>query len=222
MAEVMPINFPLPSESATVTYDWSDFGEGTGIKMFYLASTYGDNILTTNQIYANDVEYITGAKNMTADFVKNLDVDYDLSAFNSPRTVRGTAYINFTGHTWSVGGNCYWKFTVKVRKWDGATETEIGSATTRTVDGNAEGADAYDLFALSIPLTETHFAIGDVLRVTIEGYDKLFNANPTTNILIIGQDPMNRDGTYIIPSTDSSHGVSITQTKIWIPFKIEN
>ena len=214
----MPINFPLPSEAAAVTYDWADFAEGTGIKMFYLASTYGDNILTTNQIYSEEIEYDTGAHNLTAAYVKNFDVDYDLSAFNSPRTVRGTAYINFTGHGVEVGGNAYWYFTVKVIKWDGTTETEIGNATTRTFNGHDEGE--YDLFALSIPLTTTHFAIGDILRVTVEGYDKLYDATPATHRLIIGQDPMNRDGTYIIPSTDNP--VSITQTKIWIPFKIDN
>lgn len=212
----MPINFPLPSESAVASYNYTDMAEGTGVTMFYLAATNGDNILTPNQIYSDVIEYSTGAHNLTTDFVKNMDVDYDLSAFNSPRTVKGTAYINFTFHQWKSGTAVVTsKFTIKVRKWDGTTETEIGNATTAEITDAA----GYKLTALAIPLTQTHFGIGDVLRVTIEGYDK--EAAPdSTNILIVGQDPMNRDGTYIIPSTDDP--VSITQTKIWIPFKIEN
>ena len=216
MAEVMPINFPLPSESAVASYNYTDIAEGTGVTMFYLAATHGDNILTPNQIYSEVIEHSTGAHILTTDFVKNMDVDYDLSAFNSPRTVKGTAYINFTGHIWKSGTAVVTaKFTIKVRKWDGTTETEIGNATTAEITDAA----GYKLTALAIPLTQTHFAIGDILRVTIEGYDK--EAAPdSTNILIVGQDPMNRDGTYIIPSTDNP--VSITQAKIWIPFKIEN
>ena len=214
----MPINFPLPSESAVASYNYTDMAEGTGVTMFYLAATNGDNILTPNQIYSDVIEYSTGEHNLTTDFVKNMDVDYDLSAFNSPRTVKGTAYINFTGHQWKSGTAVVTsKFTIKVRKWDGVTETEIGNATTAELSTSTAGQ--YILTALAIPLTQTHFGIGDVLRVTIEGYDK--EAAPdSTNILIVGQDPMNRDGTYIIPSTDDP--VSITQTKIWIPFKIEN
>ena len=218
MAEVMPINFPLPSESAVASYNYTDMAEGTGVTMFYLAATKGDNILTPNQIYSDVIEYSTGAHILTTDFVKNMDVDYDLSAFNSPRTVKGTAYINFTGHIHKSGtAVATSKFTIKVRKWDGTTETEIGNATTAELSSAAN--HNYILTALAIPLTQTHFGIGDVLRVTIEGYDK--EAAPdSTNILIVGQDPMNRDGTYIIPSTDNP--VSITQAKIWIPFKIEN
>ena len=213
----MPINFPLPSESAVASYNYTDMAEGTGVTMFYLAATNGDNILTPNQIYSDVIEYSTGEHNLTTDFVKNMDVDYDLSAFNSPRTVKGTAYINFTGHQWKSGTAVVTsKFTIKVRKWDGVTETEIGNATTAEITDAA----GYKLTALAIPLTQTHFGIGDVLRVTIEGYDKEdAHFSDTTNILIVGQDPMNRDGTYIIPSTDNP--VSITQTKIWIPFKID-
>ena len=215
----MPINFPLPSESAVASYNYTDMAEGTGVTMFYLAATNGDNILTPNQIYSDVIEYSTGAHNLTPDFVKNMDVDYDLSAFNSPRTVKGTAYINFTFHQWKSGEAVVTsKFTIKVRKWDGVTETEIGNATTAELSSLTAGQ--YILTALAIPLTQTHFGIGDVLRVTIEGYDKEAAPRDSTNILIVGQDPMNRDGTYIIPSTDNP--VSITQNKIWIPFKIEN
>lgn len=130
-------------------------------------------------------------------------------------SVKGTAYTNFTFHQWKAGTQVVTsKFTIKVRKWDGVTETEIGNATTAEITDS----DGYKLTALAIPLTETNFGIGDVLRVTVEGYDKE-EAADSTNVLTFGQDPMNRDGaTYIIPSTDDP--VSITQFKIWIPFKL--
>jgi len=215
MAEVMPINFPLPSESAVASYSYSDLAEGTGVTMFYLLATNGDNILSQNQIYSDVIEYSTSAHALTTDFVKNLDVDFDLTAFNAPRTVKGTAYTNFTFHQWKSGTQVVTsKFTIKVRKWDGVTETEIGNATTAEITDT----DGYKLTALAIPLTETNFGIGDVLRVTVEGWDKEAAAD-STNVLTFGQDPMNRDGHYIIPSTDNP--VSTTQFKIWIPFKID-
>lgn len=217
MAEVMPINFPLPAENAVASYSYTDLAEGTGVTMFYLLATNGDNILSQNQIYSDVIELNSGSHALTNTFVKNQDVDYDLTAFNAPRTVKGTAYMNFTYHIYKSGSQivtAYW--TIKVRKWDGVTETEIGNASTPEINSSVTG-EAYDLTALAIPLTQTHFAIGDVLRVTVEGYDKEAAADSTNN-LIIGQDPMNRDGTYIIPSTDDP--VSITQTKIWIPFKL--
>ena len=35
MAEVMPINFPLPSESAVASYNWSDVASGETYITFY-------------------------------------------------------------------------------------------------------------------------------------------------------------------------------------------
>lgn len=209
--------FPIPAETSIVSYDFYDIAEGTGIKMFYLAAVNGDNILTTNQIYSNSIELSSGSHSLTTDYVKNQDVDFDLSSFNTPRVITGTAYMNFTCHIYKAGSQVVTaKWIIKVRKWDGTTETEIGSAETTEL-ASSTASDHYILTALEIPLTETNFNVGDVLRVTVEGWDKEASAD-STNILIIGQDPMNRDGTYIIPSTDSP--VSITQSKIWIPFKV--
>ena len=217
MAEVLPINFPLPSESAVASYDYYDIAEGTGMKMFYLVSVHGDYILTENPIYAETVEYNTGESELTTDFTKIMDVDYDLSSFNFPKTVKGTAVCSFSFFGFKSGtAVTTTKITVRVRKWDGVTETEIGNATTGDLLSTA--AKIYKTTSLIIPLTETNFKIGDILRVTVEGWGKEAAADSTLEIGI-GQDPMNRDATRLIPSTDDP--VSTTVTKIWIPFKID-
>jgi hypothetical protein len=79
-------------------------------------------------------------------------------------------------------------------------------------------AKIYKTTSLIIPLTETNFKIGDILRVTVEGWGKEEAADSTLEIGI-GQDPINRDATRLKPSTDDP--VSTTVTKIWIPFKID-
>jgi hypothetical protein len=221
MAEVMPINFPLPSESAVASYNYTDMAEGTGVTVFYLVGATGDNILTSQTVYADDIENATADTDLTSDFVKLMDTDYDLSAFNAPRTIKGTGLVNLTYYEKVVGDestNFY--FNIIVKKYDGSTETTIGTATTPTLSG-AGNTTYYNLGLFPISLTQTHFAIGDILRVTVEGYAKDINyisGGRDHVILGIGQDPMNRDGGIITPSTNNE---MITQSKIYIPFKLD-
>ena len=214
----MPINFPLPSENAVASYDYYDIAEGTGMKMFYLVSVHGDYILTENPIYAETVEYNTGESALTTEFTKIMDVDYDLSSFNFPKTVKGTAVCSFSFFGCKRSGTAATttKITVRVRKWDGVTETEIGNATTGDL---TTSGFVYKTTSLIIPLTETNFKIGDILRVTVEGWGKEAAGYDSTLEIGIGQDPMNRDATRLKPSTDDP--VSTTVSKIWIPFKID-
>ena len=92
MAEVMPINFPLPSENAVASYNYTDMAEGTGVTVFYLVGATGDNILTTQTVYADDIENATAETELTSDYVKLMDTDYDLSPFNNGSLRNCTKY----------------------------------------------------------------------------------------------------------------------------------
>jgi hypothetical protein len=202
--------------SAIASYDYFDIADGTGMKMFYLASVYGNYILTINQIYAETVEYNTGAQALTTSFAKIMDVDYDLSQFNFPQQIGGSAVCSFSFFGFKSGtATTTCKITVKVRKYSGTTETELGEATT---DELLNTTAAYKTTSLVVPVANTSFKAGDILRVTIEGWAKEAAADSTIE-LGIGQDPMNRDATRLKPSTDNP--VSTTTTKIWMPFKID-
>lgn len=219
MAEVMPINFPLPSESAIASYSYSDLAEQTGVQLFYAATcSTGEFVLTQNSFNSASVETLsTEADFDAAVFDLILDKDFDLTPFNAPQTIRGYAYINFfvAGIRTGGAGNIHYQLQALIRKWDGSTETEI--ASNAVVEFNPGTADARHI-CLRVTIPETHFKIGENLRLTIKGWGRGGTAGTTVKICI-GHDPMNRDGTYIIPSTDVPE--STTQFKLWIPFKLD-
>ena len=89
MAEVLPVAFPIPGESAIASYSYTDIAEGTGVVSFYGAETYDTTastkyILTTNSIISNNPEIIS----------PNGNYDFDLTPFNMPKTIKGTAYFS--------------------------------------------------------------------------------------------------------------------------------
>jgi hypothetical protein len=220
MAEVMPINIPLPSESAIASYSYSDLAGQTGVQLFYgatvMTSAATTNILTPNMVYSKVIEQ-GGDNAIHADYTKVSDLDFDLTAFNNPHAIRGTALFSFFQKAYS-GGQVWAYSIVKIRKWDGATETDIASAQTEDLT-NIDGTHRYNFVLLPVVIPKTHFKIGEVLRVTVEQYLK----SPTNvGTVKIGTDPMNRDGAveYIVPSTDADP-VSTTQFKCWIPFHLD-
>ena len=223
MAEVLPQNFPLPNESAVASYSYTDLAEGTGIRLFYgCTNEDGDGILTQNQIYSHTIESTALQNPPTTSYVLDLDKDFDLTAFNMPQTIKGTAYINgtFYLHTDAVGagqsGISY--IQIKLRKWDGSTETEIANNTFTLT--HTSSTTEKKLFCLDITIPETHFKIGEILRATVLIYTKVtaIDSGLENFRTAFCYDPMNRDGTYIVPSTDDP--VTISQFKLWIPFKL--
>jgi len=173
--------------------------------------------MTAQQIYSKVIE-TASASTTNADYEKVIDVDFDLTAFNAPQSIRGTAFFNFFMRVYWGGGGVTGAYAiVKVRKWDGTTETEIASAQTDTSAATSVTSQ-YNFVCLPISITKTSFKPGEQLRVTIEGWLKCANAG----ILKIGTDPMNRDGAvnYIVPSTDTAP-TSTTQLKMWIPSNLD-
>jgi hypothetical protein len=209
-----------------VNYDFQDVAEGTGITLFYgfvakdsTGSTYR---LSRDILYSAQIEETTAVSTTGFhSFVKFLDKDFDLSAFNIPKSIRGTAYVRFTSsqdNTSGIAGDV--KYIVRVRKYSGSTETDIASVESENIDWPINPAiEATFILPVTIPLT--NFQKGDILRLTIEGWASS-DGNPgtTTGNMTIGTDPQNRDGTVIIPSTDTTDNRT-TQIKFWCPFDLE-
>ena len=137
------------------SYDWIDVANGLGIVVFYGTrteiSTGAAYALVENALMAGGVgsERILGSTTAT----------FETSVFNSPRTVKGTAYIS--GETIAQAGDTG-RITATIKKWDGTNETNISSA----VQSQVNGAGSEGIF-MPLNLTETRFKIGDTLRVTI-------------------------------------------------------
>ena len=186
----MPLNqssiFP-PSRELNVNYNWADIASATGFTLYYGAgcneSTGTSYVLTpyTNitllRTAAQENENITaGSASTSTSFVKVLDLDFDLSEAQIQQIVRGEGIVlvnwqNVTG-AGSTGVTLYHSYAIaKLRKWDGASETEIASVQTGTFqDTENVTVDCGACVPITVP--RTLIKKGENIRLTIELWGK--------------------------------------------------
>lgn len=113
------------------------------------------------------------------------DIDFDIP-INKPITFSGISYIYYTFGTIGGGGvanDVY--ITFNLYKYDGTTETLIGTVTSPT----STGAAAREVLSMSkMTVTETLFRRGDTLRLTALGFD-----GETGNVVALWHDPATTD-----------------------------
>ena len=190
----MPLDPKLTKFTTTspviATFQAQDLEEGTGKQIYFgISSNDGtvDYHLISNAVYSSQ-KHTRGSGTAT------FSMDFDLGPFNLPRTAKGTAYFSAGLHE-STGGNS--SLAVQVKKWDGSSETNISSKiTSATLTGN--GGAAATMVFLEIPLTQTDFEVGDVLRLTVD----LIHTSASTGT--VGHDPKNRTVTFNSVAMDSS------------------
>ena len=194
------------SAEAVATFGYTDLVSGLGYNPFYLiqskitsGGTIGRHLITTEDHSAVVEDNIT----------TGTDVDFDSSVFNLTRTIKGTAYL--WGSIESGGGGATSWVSFQLFKVSGGAETPITSelTTQRTVSDN------FPLFTM-IPMdcTQTTLNVGDFLRLTVKGVAAAGKA------AYIGTDPLDGDGTTMVPST-AVNGPVTTITRINIPFRID-
>lgn len=219
MAELLPINFPVPSERAIATYSFTDIAEGTGVVKFYGFSTETSGALTyrlsTNPVYSSQVETSGSAPGTGTQVIS--DMDFDASPFNMPKTIKGNAIINFGYAAISAPGGTSGKakVTVYIRKWNGTIETEIANATTPETAAAGSGSTVTKMACLPITIPHTHFEAGETLRITAVTQAVVTAASCGA---VFAHDPQNRDGTYIAPSSDTD---MTTKFEAYIPFTLD-
>lgn len=215
---------PYGNESPSnviASFDWVDIADGTGMVHLKGAVASTGAILTTEDYYSDDIESI-GSTVVPLDFTwtKSVDVDFDLSAFNFQRIIKGTAYINacyLMDYVAGGGGDDFGaRLTATIRKWDGSTETDIATVTGAQTE---VVGDTIRLELLKMTVPRTSFKKGEILRlnITIEMYQ---DDNPGGDGMraVLGNDPQNRDGAQISPSSDDPE--SITKLNFFCPFEV--
>ena len=195
MAEVLPINFPYPTENVIASYDFLDFASGFGYRKLYLANATNATtpyFFLTPQTIESD--YLSVSLSGTrAD-------DFDIT-FSNKVEIQGDAYICSTMQT-SGGSSINVTFTLK--KVTGAGTTTLASAVTGTLAASTVGVRTVLLDA--IPLTS--FAPGDILRISAS------SVVAGTGFYFI--DPSGRTSL-----TESGTAASVSGTTfILLPFKI--
>lgn len=167
MAQTLPLNFPIPAgEQSLISYSFSEGVSKTAYITFYVvADSTGSKFLSSTDIHS-DEGYTNTQKgeNTTGSEEYNIDIE-----IKSPIIAKGRAFVSATCYAQraSAGtGNGYFK--IRLYKYDGSTETEIGAqVTTQTATSSSSTYDDVRVLA-SFDVARTHFAIGDIFRLNIE------------------------------------------------------
>lgn len=207
---------PVIAEPGIPSFPYEDIADRTGVRTFYLANTEASNsvvtnVLTQNIVYSFSAE-ASGATASGPTLILVSDKDYDLTTFNTPATIKGTAYINIPHIIQSASGAASSFLEVFIRKWDGTTEEEIANNVTPQVTGTAGVAVGKKIHYLPISIpTEEHFKIGETLRCTVKIY-----AGGAGSSWAYGTDPQDRTTGWLI----ATQGMDTTASTVYIPFKI--
>jgi len=205
---------------AIASYNYFDIAEGTGVKVFNGAAvdvSGSQTILTSQEIDGggfyqdNDCDYIT----LTHSPIEDTYTSFELTPFNTPKTINGKAYIRGTCfiHTTGTPGMT-WKIQASVYKND----TELGSqyGALMTYSNKADIHDTFYTFNIPVEISRTHFKKGDILKVKIYGNTQSWGTGTGLYIL---HDPINRQYTTGDDTNDTTKNPS--SFKVYIPFEID-
>ena len=184
-------NYLKSAEGAIASYDYTDIAEGTGVVIFYGFTAKDDTtetflLSTQASIYSNGV-ISSAATTTSGTYVLEVEKDFDIE-FNRPQRIKGKGYATITSTYTHNTGNGSMYVHVKLRKWDGTTETEIADGQTAVVNFSAATVYQTNTVPLTIA-TQEHFKKGDILRITVEVYAKQADGSGTVGFL---HDPVNR------------------------------
>lgn len=216
------LNKKYQSASGVIaSYNYTDIAAGTGITNFYagevsISGSSISRILSNVEFYSNSIstEDYTGTD---TSYTEKFDLDFDV-LINKNFVIEGKTNVNIpvmigiTGSNDGASMSAY--VVVKLRKWDGTTETEIASNTTKLFYAeNAVGADeetaVYDISAVYLDIPQTIFKTGEYLRLTCIGYAK--RVQDGTYHFKLGYDPMNRSIDWDAAGSPSSLILQIPQ-----------
>jgi len=222
MADTLPLNFPIPSEGIIASYDYLDIADGIGYVKYFACKDQAEYFLT-RQTIPSDIIELTGAvdgNETPAKLTLNFDVE-----MKAPRTLKGRAYaaIPAIAQGGSTGAglthNVYYK--VYFKHYDGSTETTLGSGTsaTKTITGSSGQTLNHDEYlVVGADCTQTDFAIGDKIRITLEIY--AWQSSATYGSYYVGIDPLGRTTVYTSLTSGASSANKITSSYFLVPFKV--
>ena len=208
----VPVIHRKAGEAALANYDYNDIAEGTGIVTFYGYTTQLSGGSVEYHLSENTPPSQTITTQISAAAFASGWYDFDLTAFNLPRTMKGTAYLSagLGAHNANV---VY--IQAQIKKYDGSTETDVTSELESPPFTGATGAATEGKnILLEMPVTETHFKKGDILRLTVK-LNKQTGASP--EVVELGHDPSDRDGAKLLPAS-TTH---TSQLRLYCPFKLD-
>lgn len=209
----LPINFAVPGEGAVASYEWADIMDGTGVIDFDGYSTTSASATArwcSPNVLGTSLKYWGGFLNTSG----TETINFDSSAVNTPRTIRGNAKVRYTMALYNnTSGTFTIQTTFSIVRLRGAVETTLGTTIGPTLTNSVDDTGVHDTYFLDIALTETSFAIGDILRIKA-----VVTYNFQRGFLM--HDPLDRNFEYFTAYTIDA-GQNPTSLKIQVPFKID-
>ena len=198
-------------EQAIASYDFTDITEGTGVVNFqgYSSQLSGASLFTyflgKEIVASQDIETSTSggtAKTLT----------FNTNNFNLPKIIKGETIIRFSGAlTYSQVSASTLYFVVTLQKVSGGVVSDLGTATSYVISKSGNATEIKN-FLININVSQTHFKIGDNLRLVIVMTPG--GAGPVASY--IAHDPQNRAGPIITPVSTYP-----TNMDVFIPFRID-
>lgn len=211
-----------------INVDYVDFVTGKGFVKFYLGNLSGENRISQQTFYSSLI-YIQGSKYTHSGAVSTeqiMDIDFDLD-FKRTIIIEGEAIFSIP-LAWdtdtSVALELY--MIVKVRKWNGTTETEIANTQSATItETTTASTPQITMYGVTVDVPRTVYRDGDSLRVTIEVWSRgmtdagsqqaLLPCDPmgrTVNTLVNYEEwnvgTAGRDVTFASPSQGSANTIA--------------
>ena len=214
MAEQLPINFPLPSESAVASYNYVDVETGLGITTYYLAQQKDDggvDYIMTPYTLASHRSVIV----FDAGWGAATTFTFYSGVFNSPRYLKGRIDFNFCAAFNGTAGATM-EHEVKVYHYDGSSSTQIGGTWTSETLTLAAATETMCANG-SITSTGTNFKKGDQIKVEV-----ILNRTGSYGDYELGIDPQARDSDQVTPLlVKATYPNLFTNFTMDIPFRVE-
>lgn len=187
MADILPINFPIPTETAIASYPFSDISEGVGYVTYYGTSIYDGSahdyfLVTDNSLYSTQSGYTA----------TDCDLDFDVE-FHTPKILKGRVIVQIPGYTGGVGSPSV-TLTAKLIHYDGSTETTIGAEITLPAITCAGGSSIQDMRVGEWNVSQRNFKAGEILRLNVTATK---NGGETAGV---GHSPVDQVG-WSVPGT---------------------
>ena len=181
--------FP-PGREVFVNFDWQDVADLTGYINYNLWRSI-DSVGSLRHLIPSsiasghnlDAAQESGTPTTSTSFVKITDTDYDLTALQLPRTLRGKVLLKlaFRLIITATSATCQAFIIIKLRKWDGSSETEIASVQSITLEGATTGTFIREV-NLILQIPTTLIKKGEVIRITCEGWAKSNSGSAAANV----------------------------------------
>ncbi len=218
----VPINFRKAQEAIIQSYAFTDIITGTAYQLYYGyntdegAGTLSGGYLTTQTFNSKDM-WTKGAGNFTAGLTKTAAKDFDLD-FGIPQEIDGRFIVNMQVGIKPIGGtpNITTQPDIILKKVHGSTISVLGQVSGASWTQTGATANYDKNFTMSADISRTHFAIGDILRVSAEVHSQV---NAVSCIVALGHDPANRTENLDITDPWMLSGTSSKVLKVLIPFR---